>query len=147
MKKGIVIGIIVGVIIIAALIGGFMFFGKEESSGSTWTPIEVNQDNVASVMSQSSLVRDVPEEGVVAFYVGNTGYTITKGNMVKGAPANPDITLRMPESYLTVLGQYGWCVALQQANQNQELGMELHGSTASTAWKYRTLEKYRLCLG
>lgn len=147
MKKGIVIGVVVGVVLVVAVVAGFMFFGKEESSGTPWQPITVTQENVASVMSQSSLVHDVPEEGVVAFYVGEKGYSITKGKMESGAPANPDITIRMPESYLEVLGQHGWCTALAMAQQNQDLGLELHDSTASVAWKYKALEKYRTCLG
>lgn len=147
MKKGLVIGIIVGIVIIALAVVGFMFFGEGEMQRTTWTPIEVNQGNVASVMTQSSFVQDIPEEGLIALYVGDKGYTITKGKMEAGVPSSPDVTVRMPESYLEVLGQSGWCVAMQQAYHNQDVGIEMHGSTASLAWKYRALEKYRLCLG
>src|SRR3989338_1914407 len=147
MKKGVVIGAIVCVILIVVIAGGVMWFGKDSVQTGTWTPITVTQDNVAAIMSQSSLVRDVPEDGVVAFYAGNTGYTITKGKMESGLPVSPDITITLPESYLAALGQYGWCAALQEARRNDDLGIELQGSTASFAWKYRALEKYRLCLG
>ncbi|MEK6825142.1 MAG: hypothetical protein AABY02_04790 [Nanoarchaeota archaeon] len=147
MKKRVVVGVIVGVILIAAITGGVMWFGKDSVQTGTWTPITVTQDNVAVIMSQSSLVRDVPEDGVVAFYVGDRGYTITKEKMESGLPVNPDITITLPESYLATLGQYGWCAALQEARRNGNLGIELQGSKTSLVWKYRALEKYRLCLG
>lgn len=147
MKKGLVIGMIIGVIVIVIAVAGFMFLGRGETEQTTWTPIEVNQGNVANVMTQSSFVQDIPKEGVIALYVGEKGYTLTRGKMEAGIPGSPDVTVTMPESYLDVLGQSGWCVAMQQAYHNQDVGIEMHGSTASLAWKYRALEKYRLCLG
>ena len=151
MKKGIVIGIIVAVVLLSVGAAAFVTDGfgliKKNSSGGRWVPITVTQSNVASVMSQSSLVNDIPDDGIVTFYIGDTGYTITKGKMSSGVAANSDIIIRMPESYLKVLGQSGWCVALQEASRNGDLGIELQGSTANIAWKYRGLKQYRLCLG
>lgn len=152
MKRWIILSIIgFGVIAVAsallfyASITGFSLFGS--ASTSKWQPITITQTNVASVLSRTSLVHDIPQEGVIAAYVGEKGYTIRKGVMEQGVPSNPDVTVRLPESYLEIMGQYGPCAAFATARNNGELAIEMHQSTSSLAWKYRGLARYKSCLG
>lgn len=151
MKKKL-IAIIAGIVIVVAILAlfyasitGFSLF--KQDTGSSWKPMVITQDNVATVLTGTNLVRDIPEGGIIEAYVGDSVYTIQRGSMASGAPANPDVTVHMPERYLEIMGQYGPCAAFATARANGELGVEMHESTTSLAWKYRSLAKYKSCLG
>lgn len=152
MKRWI-LSILIGIVVLVLLGGlafytsltGFSFF--EQKKDTPWQPISITQDNVATVFSQMNVVRDLPAEGSVAVYIGNVGYALAREGMTRGAPTNPDMTLRIPESYLALMGQRGPCAALSQARASGDLGVELHEDTSSLAWKYRALVKYKSCLG
>ena len=141
---GIVIVLVMGVIIYSSISG--IAFSPSNSEGS-WEPISVTQENVADVMSKSSLVSDIPADGTIELYVGETPYVVQRGSMSAGVASNPDITLRLPLKYLDILGERGWCVAIAVAYGNKDLSVELHDGTTSLAWKYRELAKYKACLG
>ena len=117
------------------------------TSGAGWTPREITQENVAQVLSQTNLIQDIPEEGVIAAYVGDEGYTLRRGSMSGGIPSNPDVTIRIPESYLETMGRYGPCAAFAKARGDGMLSIEMHTESSSFAWKYRGLAKYKSCLG
>ena len=117
------------------------------TTSAGWTPREITQSNVAQVLSQTNLIQDIPEEGVIAAYVGDEGYTLRRGSMSGGIPSNPDVTIRVPESYLETMGQYGPCAAFAKARGDGMLDVEMHQSSSELGWKYRALVKYRSCLG
>ncbi len=117
------------------------------TTSAGWTPREITQSNVAQVLSQTNLIQDIPEEGVIAAYIGDEEYTLRKGSMSAGVPSNPDITLRIPETYLATMGQYGPCAAFAKARGDGALGIVMHTESSSLAWKYRGLAKYKSCLG
>lgn len=154
MKKKLLIAIVISSIIIAAValtfyasLTGFSVFASKQTTGRSWEPMIITQANVATVLTQTNIVRDIPEGGIIEAYVGENVYTIQRGSMTRGAPSNPDVTVRMPERYLEIMGQRGPCAAFATARGNGELTVEMHQSSTSLAWKYRSLAKYKSCLG
>lgn len=145
-KIWIILLILVGIMVILG-IGAYLLFLKPVPSTGTWTPIDLTTENLPSYLSQFSPIQELPEEGVILLAVGDTKYTITRGGVSPGAPAQPDIALTLPESYLKVIGERGWCAGLSQARANGDLGVALQGSETSLAFKYRVLAKYRSCFG
>lgn len=148
-KKKIVLLAIIGALVVLGIVTYSLlsYFGIIGTSSAGWTPREITQNNVAQILSQTNIMQDIPEAGIIAAYIGDAGYTLRKGSMSAGAPSNPDVTLRIPESYLEIMGQYGPCAAFAQARQDGVLGIEMHSESSSLAWKYRGLAKYKSCLG
>lgn len=147
-RKLIIIGVVL-VALVAAGVYGASLFGYnlfEKKTTSSWEPMTITQENVASVMSRTNLVKDIPADGVIALYIGEKAYTLTHASMRAGAPSNADVVLRIPDSYLVTMGQYGPCAAISRAHQNREISIELGESSTAIAWKYKSLAKYRACL-
>lgn len=141
----VILVLLIGVGVYAASLLGYSPFAKR-TTGSTWKPLTITQENVASVMSRTNLVKDIPDDGLIALYIGDESYTLTHASMRSGGSSDADVTIRIPESYLVTLGQYGPCSAIARAHQNGEIGVQLGKSSTALAWKYKSLAKYRTCL-
>src|SRR3989338_11004811 len=145
-KEWKIIGIIIGVVFIIGIAVGFAFLNAPKEK-SVWQTVDLTKDNLPTYLERFKPVHDIPEEGVIELAVGDEGYTISKGKVIRGAPADADVKLTLPVSSFEVIGQQGWCAGLQQARADGNLGIELHGSETELAWKYRSLFNYRRCLG
>lgn len=131
------------------LIGASMCYSMFTSSAQvvTWEQMNLTPETIVPVLTGTAYVHDMPSDGNVALFIGNNAYTLTKGSVLPGEPAQPDVTIRIPAAYLEVIGDYGPCAALAIANQHGDLAVELHGSSTSLGWKYKKLIKYKSCLG
>ncbi len=138
------------IILVVALIFAYkIYFPSAYSSTSTrqWVPIEVNSENLPNVLESTSIIHDLPDESLISLIIGESKYILDKYSVVVGELANPDVKLTLPDEYFDIIGQVGICSALVRAQQRGDLGISFSGSTASLAWKYRALGKYRSCLG
>lgn len=121
------------------------YFGKP--AYAPWEPIELTQENLPANLQQFAVVGDLPSDARLQLTVGQKSYVIEKASVREGTLENADIYVTIPASYLTIMGQHGWCAGLQQARVNGDLGIQLRESTSSLAIKYSTLLKYKDCLG
>lgn len=139
---------VLGFIILGTFIWGAItgFASSGSPAEVAWTPIALTQNNVAEVISGTNIARDLPSNAAIQLYIGDVAYTIANRRMNKGILAEPEITIRIPESYLALIGQQGLCAGLAQARANSELGVRLESSPTLLAWKYRALAKYKSCL-
>ncbi len=148
-KRGSARFVLIGFFIVALLIAGYFiydgFFAKPPSSA--WTPREITQENLPSELGRLAVVQEMPESGVIGLRVGEEDYAISGKSVSSGLAENADISVSLPESYLDIVGEQGWCAGLQQAKANGDLQVDLRQSTSSLAVKYRALLKYRECLG
>lgn len=146
-KKTIIIGLcaLAAVLIIVGALVGFGVFESAETQ--TWKPMTITQANVASVISRTNVINDLPSDARVEISIGDQPYALTSLGMVPGALDSPDVIIHIPESYLETMGKYGPCAALAQARNNGDLGFEIEGTPAGIAWKYRSMAKYKACLG
>lgn len=142
----IVVSAIVAVLILLGIGVYSTFFYTGSASYAAWQPIEVTLENLPNVMEQTPYVQELPRGALIELYIGSTPYTIVKGSLEEGSPANPDVTIKIPEKYLSVMGQYGVCAMVYAANKAGELTVEAHQSGTSLGWKYKTLVKYKDCL-
>ncbi len=156
--------IILGIILIVAIAlivknKNLIFPSSDMATSGSGTPtptIKVDYSNLAQVLSSSGLVRDLPEGATLSlrFYNFDTGerqweksYIITKGNVQEGEAENPDITFIIHSKYLKEMTNKNFCSVISQARANGDLGMETGMSKTRLAWKFRSLLKYKDCLG
>lgn len=116
------------------------------SSGSQKTLVLEGPLADIETLSDSPFVQDLPKSGVVHLKVGSDSYTVTKGSIVSGAPSDPDILASIPEEYHPRESS-DLCEILEAANANKVLHVELYKSKAALSWQYRSLYKYKDCLG
>ncbi len=133
------------VLAIALLYIGYL--SLDSSDGGAWQARTVNQSTVAEVLQETAYVQEIPESGIIQLYLGDLTYIVRKGSVQPGMALNPDIVIRLPESYLEIMSAYGPCSAFATARQRGELGIETGASASSLSWKYRNLLKYRACFG
>lgn len=145
-KLYIILGVILFVVLLCVSIAWYLgLIGS--AYGEVWKPMVITQENVAQVISSTNLVQDLPNEASIQLNIGDKNYILRKGSMSEGKIENPDVEISIPESYLEVMGKYGPCVAMANARKNQELSISTGTSASNLAWKYRSLAKYKSCLG
>jgi hypothetical protein len=157
-KRTMSVIILAGIIILAGLflisnqtITGRAFLNR--NSTNALEKIQVTKDNLAEVLSNQEIIKELPEKAVILLklYNFNIGirqweesYVIKKGNVIIGPVDNPDITIILHSKYIPMMGD--WCSAVKKASANKDIGYETKMSDASLLWKYGKLWKYKSCL-
>jgi len=149
MKKAIIFVILV---LVLAGAGYWAYYNYIKLSPSVWIPVEINSASLPSVLEQFRLVDDLPEDSRIEINVGSNSYIVEKGNVeVQDGESNSgevDAKVSLPEKYFEVFGEKGWCEGLKEANANGDLGVEIkEGKKKDLLWKYKSLVKYKSCLG
>ncbi len=118
--------------------------------------VEKDYENLEDILKNNEMILALPDDAklLLAFYNFNTGertwekfYTITKGNAEQKTSSDYDIRLNLHSKYLTVLNQDNLCSVIQTANNNGDFGSETELSSFSLGWKFKSMLKYRDCLG
>lgn len=148
----------------AGLIGAFLGIEKVVQDTNA-VPIDINYGNIEQMLSKNKIVNDLPEDSVVLlifyipadageFYDFNTGqgelersYVIKKGEVREGSVSDPDVILVVHSKYLKSLTNINLCSVIQTAKKNGDSSMELKLSVIGFLWKFRSILKYRKCLG
>lgn len=99
-----------------------------------------------SILETDPLVQDLPKKAVISLNVGGNYYTITKSSVVKVKATEPDLTISIPGRYLEEISG-GLCETVKKANANGDLVIQSDLSEGSLAWKYKSMLKYKDCLG
>jgi hypothetical protein len=123
---------------------------------SAGQPMHVTYNNIESYLMANSMIRDLPEGTAInlRFFNFNSGlrqweksYILTKGSAKEGLSNSADITLSLHSKYLTQFTTQNFCGVIKQANANGDLGFESSLSKVSLLWKFKSMMKYRDCLG
>ncbi len=166
MKQSMKIILIVVIIVLVSLlliivepkiIGAFLGFFEEEKTKSNQKiqAVDINYGNIEAVLSKTSLVNDMPEQGsiLMRFYNFNKGYRqwensyiIEKGS-VKKQKEDADISLYLHSKYISDLNTRNFCYVVKKAKQNGDLGFYSELSKAKLLWRYKGMLKHRKCLG
>ncbi|MFH1802988.1 MAG: hypothetical protein ABH864_06095 [archaeon] len=99
-----------------------------------------------SVLLESDMVKALPKKAVIELKLGNQYYTVSRDSISAGRPSNPDLTISLPASYANQIA-LGLCAMVKNANENRDLGIEMHSSQTALMWKYKGMLKYKDCLG
>lgn len=117
---------------------------KTENGVSITRAVPISFD--INSLAENELVASLPKEAVIFLQLGNEDYTIRRSSIARGAPSSPDILIKLPSSSLADLSN-GLCSAVQNAENNGQLVIETYLSDSSLMWKYRSMLKYKNCLG
>jgi hypothetical protein len=110
--------------------------------------------NLPEFLQNQQIIRDLPDDARISLqlYSFSSGqrqwensYSITKGKVVQGKMDNPDIVIWIHMKYLPEFGNF--CSAVKKARANNDLGTYSDLSMAKLLWKYKTMLKYKDCLG
>ena len=155
-KKWVVFLVIVFFILVVAA----FFFVPIIYSGSQDTSdipeVRITYENFEDQLMRQSLVQDIPDAGVMAlrFYTFDSGertwensYILRKANVQKGVLEDVDITLAMHSKYLEVLTNKNLCAVIITAKEQGDVAIETSLSSTALAWKYRSMLRYKGCLG
>ncbi len=106
----------------------------------------VTEENLPIYLSANDLVKDLPSGATISLKTTDKEYIVKRGQVKEGVADNPDIIISIPSSYIPKLNS-GFCPTLEEARANGDLFTETRISKLSLAWKYRSVLKYKSCLG
>jgi hypothetical protein len=162
--KNIIIIAIIGIFVVSAAFYSLYLIREKSSnqdinSNSLNVPIQavkITYDNLASTLSNTNMIQDLPSDAVILlqFYNFNSGerefeksYILTKGKIEQGTTENEDIAIYIHSKYLSKLTTANFCSVIQEAKNNGDLGVETKISKTSLLWKYKSIMRYKSCLG
>lgn len=104
---------------------------------------------------RSDIVQDLPSSAILnlKFYNFNSGERewensyILRKNSVEDGTANADMDIVMSSSYVKNLKSQGTCEVLTLANEEGAFYVETELSDTALAWKFKSMLKYKDCLG
>lgn len=152
---GIVIFSVFAIVSLCLAALGIITFRNPSQSNQNIPEIKITYDNMEYILSQNSIVQDLPSDGVLLlkFYNFNTGertweksYVIKKGSVKEGSE-NADITISLNSKYLDSLTTRNFCNIIQLAKANNDVVFDTSISATSVAWKYKGVVKYKGCFG
>ena len=113
-------------------------------------------NNLEEILANNEMIQKLPEDAtlLLAFYNFDSGkrewektYILTRGNVEEGTTEEYEIKLIMHSKYLTILNKDNLCDVVKTAKSNQNFGSETQLSSLSLAWKFKSMLKYKSCLG
>lgn len=151
-RKKIVL-IFLGIVAIAFLI--YFFYPEKAKIPGTPSPtINVSYDNFASVVSKSSMVKDLPKnsEVLLNFYNFDSGerkveksFFLKSEGIEETSVSSAEVVIWISSKYIPGLTNKNLCSTFKKANQAGDLGIETELSSVSLAWKFKSMTKYRDC--
>ncbi|MDP2947560.1 MAG: hypothetical protein Q8N88_05590 [Nanoarchaeota archaeon] len=118
---------------------------------NTSAPAKVTLDNLENVLSNNYIVKTLPRDATINLIISNEtlqkNYILKKGNVSRGIAENPDMILSLPLKYVNEFTEQNFCTVIQNVNKNEDLGMDTKLSVTRLLIKYRSMLKYKSCLG
>jgi len=120
--------------------------------------VSIGYYNMEEELSKNSVVQALPDNSVLLlkFYNFNSGerawekaYIIKKGVATETSnfDEKADVTLFIHSKYLQELTNKNFCEITKKANQNGDLGSYTELSSMALAWKFKSMYKYKDCIG
>jgi|GEM_PF-1565478 len=112
-------------------------------------------DRLKNVMQEQQIVRDVPSAGKISlkFYhfaegcrIWDKSYILSDGQILEGG-GESDIQLWIASSYVDRITESNFCDIIKEARANGDLGQDATESEVTLLWRYKSMLKYKECLG
>ena len=162
MKKTFVMFVIIALLLIGILIAINSFkSAKVVETGEATKGVIANslapltKEDFASYLEEQQFVKDLPKDVNInfRFYNFNSGerqweesYIITKGKVENGLHENPEATIILHSKYLIDLGN-DFCNTIKKAKANGDVAVDTSLSKLELLWKFKSVLKYRECVG
>ena len=164
MNKWIVV-LIVAFLLVGLAVPIYYLFNQDKFNqkiettitNSTTSPtIAINYTNFAKEIAKNSLIQALPDKSIISlrFYNFDNGqrnyeksFVLTRASVKEENTTSADITLLLHSKYLKGLTNKNFCDIIQKANTAGDLGVETNLSMASLALKFRSVIKYKSCIG
>ncbi|HLC53414.1 MAG TPA: hypothetical protein VJK03_02625 [Candidatus Nanoarchaeia archaeon] len=160
MKRSVIIILLcIGIAIAIALAGASLYLQwdkKVEMKVGNEPAVRINYSNFEQQVVQQPFIKDLPAEGVILlqfynFAEGNrvleNSYVLKKNSVTKNTVDAPDATIMLHAKYLDSLTNKNFCSVIADARNNGDFAIENRLSASAFAWKYRSMLKYKSCLG
>lgn len=115
--------------------------------------INITYENFAEIIEKNPLVQDIPSDGtiILAFYNKTDNknekvFVLTRGK-VEEKEGFGDILLSLPSVYIEGLTNKNLCDKITEAKNNGDLQFHSPLSDKDLLWKYKSMIRYRDCLG
>lgn len=133
---------------VIVLLGVFLFFNKDnqEVIYGEVEPTYVTAENFPAYLSSYKIIHELPNDAKINLIVGEHTFNIEDGKISQGEITNADITLSLPEKYFNMEWE-GFCQTIKKALDNGDIKIEASLSNTKLLWKYKSMYKYRECIG
>jgi len=144
-SKWVTFGVLVALIL---LLGAVLFIDSSNTRLNEATGLVVSVESFPSYLETHPVMKLLPNDASVEVVIGSNIYEINGRSVsLTGSAVDGDVSVYLPDGYVTRIGELGLCSAIKEANKNGELNVETHSSKLKLILKYRKLFKYRDCLG
>lgn len=156
MRKALLIAIILAAALLVFASMYVVWMPQNNESGVQGEARKITYENFAEEVSKQSLVRDLPKEAAIQlkFYTFEgddrkivKSYILKAQNVEEGQLDDSDMTILLHSQYINELTSSNFCTIVAKAKQNGDLAVESELSSVALAWKYRSMTKYKKCLG
>lgn len=125
----------------------FLFLDSLKGNTTEATGLVVSEESFPTYLETHPAIEGMPDSSLVELNIGDNTYEIEGQHVyLTQSEGEKDLKITLPSGYEEIIGQIGLCNAVKKANENNELGVELHASKATILFKYRKLLKYGECL-
>jgi len=165
-KTKCIIALIIGVLAIGLILSFYtgiissnavlnIFKKPDSASSENYQQVVLTKANFAQFLQSQQFVKDIPGSTTIflKLYNMNAGqqqweesYVIKKSSVKLGTAESADITISVDSKYLSQLGA-DICGTIKTARNNGEMKIETKLTTAQLLWKFKSMLKYRDCLG
>ncbi len=144
LKASFVLG---GIAIFLLLIGALIYDSVADVNLGEATGLAVSLESFPVYLETHPLFKDLPKSANVEINLGENNYAVSGKSVTANVIAdNPDLTVNLPERYVSRIGEVGLCSALKEAIAGGEIEISTELSKLELFMKYRKLIKYRDCL-
>lgn len=153
-QKQILIFLGVLVVVLSSYYAYGYFFPEPKVPGTPTPTINITYDNFAKELSRTALIRAIPSnaEVLIKFYNFNSGtrvfeknFIIKNGNLQETTQESAEVAILLHSKYISSLTNKNLCSTFKTANRAGDMAIETKLSTASLAWKFKSMAKYKDC--
>ena len=140
--------VVLSVIAVVVLFAGVLIYDSSLSVDlHEATGLVVSTESFPVYLETHPFFKALPDKANVEISIGNNNYAVSGKTVTANAVSeNPDLTVKLPESYTSRIGEVGLCTALKEAVSNGDIKISTELSKFELFVKYRGLLKYRSCL-
>lgn len=119
-------------------------------------PITTDYSTLIQDLLKSDFIKELPKNAKIqlGFYNFNTGtrkwerfYILEKNSVKQGKSSENDMFIFIHSKYVIDFRKNDLCDVTKKANTNGDFGFETEKSQTALSWKYKSMLKYKDCLG